>query len=184
MSGVLPSLVARTARWRRRSFQGLEVVVFVLVLVLLALVLLQVFTRYVMDMGLPWTEEVARMVLVWTVMLGAAIAMDRKQHYVITVLSDHFRGWLRLGMLVATNVMGIVFLVALVRYGADYMAANMKTTYVSTQFSRGWVYLSLPVGSAMMIVSLVVQSFEAWFERNELPPLAAAEADNEPGSAP
>lgn len=182
MSESFPRWLAAAARWRQRFFLGTEVALFVLVLLLLALVLLQVFTRYVMDMGLPWTEEVARMVLVWTVMLGAAIAMDRKQHYVIAVLSDHFRGWLRFGVLVATNVMGIVFLVALVRYGADYMAANMRTTYVSTQFSRGWVYLSLPVGSAMMIASLIVQSFEAWFERGEGVP-SAAEADNEPGSA-
>jgi TRAP-type C4-dicarboxylate transport system permease small subunit len=182
MSALLPPWLVTAARWRQRFYAGVEAIVFVLVLVLLALVLLQVFTRYVMHMALPWTEEVARMVLVWTVMLGAAIAMDRKQHYVITILSDHFRGWLRVGVLVATNVMGVVFLAALVRYGADYMAANMRTTYVSTQFSRGWVYLSLPVGSAMMIASLVVQSFETWFERGE-PARPPVHAGDEPGSA-
>lgn len=182
MSETVPRSLAMIARWRQRFFAGVEAVVFVFVLVLLALVLLQVFTRYVINAALPWTEEVARMVLVWTVMLGAAIAMDRKQHYVIAILSDHFRGWLRFAVLVATNVMGIVFLVALVRYGADYMAANMRTTYVSTQVSRGWVYLSLPVGSAMMIASLIVQSFEAWFERREVSP-PTTDAGNESGSA-
>ena len=55
---------------RARFFQGLEAVLFVLVLTLLALVILQVFTRYVLQSSLPWTEEVARMVLVWLVMIG------------------------------------------------------------------------------------------------------------------
>jgi TRAP-type transport system small permease protein len=182
MSETFPGWLAATARWRQRFFAGVEAIVFVAVIVLLALVLLQVFTRYVINAALPWTEEIARMVLVWTVMLGAAIAMDRKQHYVITILSDHFRGWLRLAVLVATNLLGIVFLFVLVRYGADYMAANMRTTYVSTQVSRGWVYLALPVGSAMMIASLMLQSLEAWFERSA-PVQTAAEPADERGAA-
>jgi TRAP-type C4-dicarboxylate transport system permease small subunit len=105
------------------------------------------------------------MVLIWTVMLGAAIAMERKQHYVINVLSDRFRGSVQRTVLIATNLLGVVFLVALVYYGAQYMFANMMTTYVSTQVSRGWVYLALPVGATIMAGSLLVHSIEAWFGR-------------------
>jgi TRAP-type C4-dicarboxylate transport system permease small subunit len=166
MSGVpAPAWLASLERWRHACFVALEAIVFVHVVVLLALILLQVFTRYVMHAALPWTEEVARMVLIWTVMLGAAIAMERKQHYVINVLSDRFRGSVQRTVLIATNLLGVVFLVALVYYGAQYMFANMMTTYVSTQVSRGWVYLALPVGATIMAGSLLVHSIEAWFGR-------------------
>lgn len=156
------------ARWRRRAFACIEAVLFVHVIALLVLILLQVFTRYVMQAGLTWTEEVARMILVWTVMLGAAVAMERNEHYMITVLSARFRGAFRTWVLVVTNVLGLVFLVALVHYGSLYMAANMKTTYVSTGVSRGWVYLALPVGSAIMAGSLLLHSIEALI-RGEIP---------------
>lgn len=169
-----PRWIAGLADGRRRFFAVLEALLFVHVIVLLALILLQVFTRYVMHAALPWTEEVARMVLVWTVMLGAAIAMERKEHYAITVLSARFRGPLRFWVLIVTNVLGVVFLVALVRYGAEYMSANMRTTYVSTQVSRGWVYLSLPVGAVIMVMSLALHSIEAWFRRDDPPPIAGA----------
>lgn len=172
MTGVPhPGWLATLAGSRRRFFAGLEALLFVHVVVLLALIVLQVFTRYVMHAALPWTEEVARMVLVWSVMLGAAIAMERKQHYAITVLSDRFQGVLRLAVLLATNALGVIFLIALVRHGAEYMSANMRTTYISTQVSRGWVYLSLPVGAVIMAASLLLHSIEAWFRR-DAPPAA------------
>lgn len=153
--------------WRRKFFAGVEAVLFVLVLSLLILIVLQVFARYVLQASLPWTEEVARMVLVWAVMLGAAIAMERKEHYAITVLSARFRGATRLWALVITNFLGVVFLAALAYHGAEYMSANMKTTYVSTQWSRGWVYLALPVGAAIMFATLVLYSIEVWYRRDD-----------------
>lgn len=160
--------VEQLALWRRRFFAAIEALLFVHVVALLALIVLQVFTRYVLQAGVTWTEEVARMILVWTVMLGAAVAMDRNEHYVITIFSAKFGGTLRLWVLVATNVFGLLFLVALVHYGSLYMAANMKTSYVATGVSRGWVYLALPVGSAIMAASLLLHSIEA-IVRGEAP---------------
>ena len=173
-AGSTPRWIASLAGGRRRFFTVLEALLFIHVMVLMVLIVLQVFTRYVMHAALPWTEEVARMVLVWTVMLGAAIAMERNEHYAITVLSAQFRGALRLWVLVSTNVLGVIFLVALVRYGAEYMTVNMNTTYVSTQVSRGWVYLALPVGALIMTMSLALHSIEAWFRRDDPPPIAGA----------
>jgi TRAP-type transport system small permease protein len=165
----LPAWLAGLVVFRQRFFAVIEALLFVHVIVLLVLIVLQVFTRYVMHAALPWTEEVARMVLVWMVMLGAAIAMERHEHYAITVLSANFRGALRLWVLVITNILGIVFLAALAYHGAEYMSANMKTTYVSTQVSRGWVYLALPVGSVIMIASLLLHSIEVWYRRDDPP---------------
>ena len=160
-SSATAKRVELLALWRRRFFSVIEAALFVHVLALLALIVLQVFTRYLLQAGVTWTEEVARMILVWTVMLGAAVAMDRKEHYVITIFSAKFDPTTRLWVLVVTNVLGLVFLAVLVHYGSLYMAANMKTTYVATGVSRGWVYMALPVGAAIMAGSLLLHSIEA-----------------------
>ncbi len=149
-------------RMRERIFGAIEVALFALLLALLVLIGLQVFTRYVLHASIPWTEEVARMVLVWLVMLGAAVAMDRGEHYAITFLVAPLKGAARLLVITVTNVLGIAFLLALAVYGAEYVAANMKTVYVSTQVSRGWIYLAMPVGAAIMAVSLLARSIEAF----------------------
>lgn len=165
--------------WSRKFFATLEAILFVLIISLLALIALQVFTRYVLHASLPWTEEVARMVLVWAVMIGAAVAMDRNEHYAITVLSARFRGATRACVLIGTNVLGLIFLVVLVIYGAEYMAANMKTVYVSTQVSRGWIYLAMPVGATIMAISLILHSIDAWLDPSggTAPALGAGRSD-------
>jgi TRAP-type C4-dicarboxylate transport system permease small subunit len=157
---------------RARFFQGLEAVLFVMVLTLLALVILQVFTRYVLQSSLPWTEEVARMVLVWLVMIGAAIATERKEQYAIKFIFERLRGRTRLAVLLLTHLLGIAFLLALMVYGAEYVRTNMQTVYVSTQLSKSYVYVAVPIGAAIMMATLVFHAIEAWVLRNA-PPAAA-----------
>lgn len=153
---------------------GVRAIVFVLMLILLVLIVLQVFSRYILQASLPWTEEVARMVIVWTVMLAAAVATERGEHYVITVLFDRFKGALRQWMLIITSAMALLFLAVLVRSGADYTVANMNTTYVATQLSRGWVYLALPVGAGLMAFSVALRTIEAFLlgDTSQEPPSA------------
>jgi len=157
--------------WRRRFFAGIEVVLFALSFSLLVLIGLQVFTRYVLHASVPWTEEVARMDLVWLVMLGAAVAMERNEHYAITFVAVRLKGVARIGVLLATNIFGIIFLGVLAIYGSEYVAANMKTVYVSTQVSRGWIYLAMPIGAAIMAFSLISHSVEAVLGVKIEPPL-------------
>jgi len=159
---MLERLVVAARPLRRRLAAGLEALLFTLVLALLALVLLQVLTRYVLQAAIPWTEEVARMVLVWMVMIGAVIAAEHNEHYVINFLSSRLRGWPRLLVLIATNVLGLVFLAALVILGSQYVMANLKTVYVSTQTTKAIVYAALPLGALLMALSLMLQSIEAW----------------------
>ncbi|MEP6608388.1 MAG: TRAP transporter small permease [Burkholderiaceae bacterium] len=158
----LAQTLASLGACRRRLFMGVKAVLFVLMLVLLALIILQVFSRYILQASLPWTEEIARMVIVWAVMLAAAVATERGEHYVITVLFDQFRGALRQSILIGTSAIALVFLAVMVRAGIEYTAANMNTTYVATQLSRGWVYLALPIGASLMALSLALRTIEAF----------------------
>lgn len=159
---------------RVRFFKGLEALIFVLVLALLALVILQVFTRYVLHASIPWTEEVARMVLLWLVMIGASIATERKQQYAINFIFERLRGGIRLSVLLLTNLLGIVFLLALVVYGTEYVRTNLATVYVATQASKGYIYAAVPAGAAIMMSSLVAHSIEAWMLRDASPAAPAA----------
>ncbi len=52
-----------------------------------ALVLLQVITRYVFDSPLSWTEEVARLNLVWLTFLAAAYVTSRRSHITVDLIA-------------------------------------------------------------------------------------------------
>jgi len=154
--------------WRTKCFSVIEAILFVQMIALLALILLQVLTRYVLQAAVPWTEEIARMLLVWLVMLGAAVATERSTHYLIVIFIEKFRGMARISVLIATNILGLIFLAVMVDAGIAYARANMHTVYISTQVSRGLIYLALPVGGAIMWLSLLLQSIEVWINRGNL----------------
>ncbi len=148
---------------RVRLYQGLEAVIFVLVLMILGFVFTQVFTRYVLHTPVNWLEEAARMTLVWLVMLGAAVAAERREHYVINVITLQLPRQIALVLLIMTNLLAVVFLAILTVKGFEYFRSGMASYYVSLNVPRGYIYIAVPIGSILMAFSLVTQSIEAWF---------------------
>ena len=51
-------------------------------------VFLQVIFRYVLNLPLFWTEELARYCLVWASLLGSAVAVKRGQHIAVTIFME------------------------------------------------------------------------------------------------
>src|SRR5438046_4375972 len=51
-------------------------------------VFLGVFSRYVLQATFQWYDEVARLCFVWTVFLGAAVAVRRGTHFRLHLLID------------------------------------------------------------------------------------------------
>lgn len=68
---------------RRSNF--VEMIIALQVAVLSVIVLLQVVFRYVFNSPLAWTEEASRFLLVWIVLLGAAIGIKRKSHFTVDI---------------------------------------------------------------------------------------------------
>lgn len=153
-------------RARRQFFRMIEAILFSLVVLLLGLILLQVLTRYVFEASIPWTEEAARVTLLWTVMLGASVAMDRREHYAITIISDLLQPPMDRVVLIFGNAIGLLFLAVFAYFGVIFAETGLRTSYVSLGIPRGWMYIALPVGAALMGVSLIAQMIEALLPRS------------------
>ncbi len=73
-----------------------EYAVCALLAVMVVVVFLQVIFRFVIRSSLPWSEELARYLMVWIVFLGASIGVKRKSHIgveaVVALLPDRCAG--------------------------------------------------------------------------------------------
>ena len=49
---------------------------------------MQVFTRYVLNDPLTWTEEVARYLMVWVCFLGSAMALKYGEHISVSFIQE------------------------------------------------------------------------------------------------
>ncbi len=130
-----------------------------LLVVLVVVVLTQIFFRYVLGSALPWTEEAARMLLIWTTFVGAtALFVDNK------LMKLDLFDWDKLGLL--NSVRGIIHyiviavtLVYLTYYGYEIVELTKYNLMPTLKLSRGYfMYGSIVICSILMLFAFFSNS--------------------------
>ena len=121
------------------------------VLVLAVLVTATVFLRFVVGSPPHWAEELPRLVLVWTTLVGAVVCSHRRTHLEagiapLLVRSPRYRRHIH-----AFNDLVLVALFALLgKAGWDLAQLTMSQTTTALQMPAGILYLAVPVGCAAL----------------------------------
>ena len=72
-------------------------------------VLWGVFTRYIYGNQADWSEELAKFLLIWVGMLGAAYASGQKLHLTIDLITDSLSYEYQKKLFILINVLVILF---------------------------------------------------------------------------
>ncbi len=137
---------------RRALGHLVEGALLLLMVVLCVDVFLGVFSRYVMMRTFTWYDEIARLCFVWMIFLGAAVGVRRGAHFRLHLLVDRFRP----GAARAAHLFSVIVVAG---FGAVLIWQGWKLVELG-QFqqtpvmglSKGYVYASMPVGGALMIL--------------------------------
>jgi TRAP-type C4-dicarboxylate transport system permease small subunit len=132
-------------------FKSLERINATLLFVMFAVTLFQVIARMVLRMSSVWSEELARLLYVCIVFLGAAIITKEEEHISIIIFQDRLPAVCRHWLYVITRLVMLPFTLVLI-CGAFI---NMKATwevYASTMdwISMGYVYLVILISGVLM----------------------------------
>lgn len=122
---------------------------------MLAVVLLQVLFRYVIQTSLSWSEELARYAFVWAIFLGASAATRRGQHIVMGAVVSLLPPRLQRGLAVLGALVFAGFAALLVGLGVILMHAARFQISTALQIPISWVYAALPVGAALCLLHLL-----------------------------
>ena len=131
-----------------------EVVIRVLTGLLVVIVTVNVFARYVLQIGLIWTEEVTILLFVWVVFLGSYAAYRRKAHLAITIITDRLpQKWQKAAAAIATLLVSI-FLFVMVWSGFDLVRQTFAFGRVTAMLgiSAAWGYLAVPAAGILFII--------------------------------
>lgn len=74
----------------RRILAVADIVMAVLLAAMIALVFANVVLRYGFSSGIRQSVELARLMFVWVVMLGAAVTLQRDEHLAVTEISERY----------------------------------------------------------------------------------------------
>ena len=89
----------------------LSIACAVLLTFMTVLVLIQVFSRYILNSPVAFTEELVRYSLIWTGFIGAAYAFSTREHMSLTLIRDKFTGKAHTALLVVID--GLILLMAI-----------------------------------------------------------------------
>ncbi|AYY12685.1 TRAP transporter small permease [Actinobacteria bacterium YIM 96077] len=145
-----PDYLERVSRPYRAAMQLERAVCCLLLVATFSVIFLQVVTRYVFSSPLPWTEEVARFLLVWLTFAAAGYVTARRLHISVDLLMAGLGR--RLAVAVDTFAMLVVVLVAGSMTVAAFGAAGEATTHApATGLPVSVIYLAGFIGFGLML---------------------------------
>ena len=139
---------------------------------LTGVVTLQVISRYVSHQPFLWSEELARFLFFWVVMLGSAMSVKSRRHFVIDVTMGQKRMWGRAGSFfldVIPDLCVLAFAVFLLYQGIGYTQAGLLRVASNSQINMAFVYVAIPVFAALTIIYAAGNLLVDWvaFRRGE-----------------
>ena len=144
-------------KYFRRLVDWVEAWTVLLLVLMVLLVCLGVFYRYVLNSSLSWYDEFASFLLVWLTFYGAVVASYRRRHIGFEIVVDRFTPRARkiVELIAESCVLG--FQAVLFYHGWLLMQKMGDETTVSLVWVKmRWIYSVLPItGGLMLVISLM-----------------------------
>lgn len=139
-----------------------SILVFLMAFIVLA-VLWQVFSRYVLQNPSSVTEEIARYLMIWIGILGAAYASGQQEHLAINILPPKLNERNRIRLRIGINILIILFAVSALIIGGGnlvYISYLLGQTSAALNLPLSVVYAVLPISGFLIIVYKLNEVFK------------------------
>ncbi|TGV04773.1 TRAP transporter small permease [Flavivirga rizhaonensis] len=139
---------------RKKIDAILGTVLAIIMGVMVVNVLWQVFTRFVMGVPSSFTDELARYLMIWVGVLGAAYISGRRMHVAIDLLPTKLNKEGQVKLKIFVNIIIILFcLFALVVGGFRlvYITSILKQSSPALQIPLSVVYFVIPISGILII---------------------------------
>ena len=122
---------------------------------LLVCVVLAVFSRYVLQLSLVWSDEVAVYLFIWGSLIAAAIDVGRNEHFSISVFVDLLPARFRKILDVGITVLCMAFALIVAWKGSQWSWRMRSDLSPALQMPQGGFYAVIPLAAAYMLIHLM-----------------------------
>jgi len=125
-------------------------------IVLLFCVVLEVLSRFVLHLGITWTEEMARFTFIWASLLGASVALERKKLHDIDLIFKYFPEKLKVIITLLINLLVSAMLFIFLIYGLKLTKVVHMQVSPTLEVKMSYVYFALPFTACLMLISTLL----------------------------
>ena len=140
----------------KRFYDSLEksLRIFLLVLVsgLVVTTVLQIVARFILMVSIPWTDELARYLMIWAAFVGLGVAYRKRELICVAFFREKLPPHLLKVALLVSDLLCSVFAIVIVIYGFKLSLLNAGQVSPSMRVSLGIVYAIIPFGCLLFLL--------------------------------
>jgi TRAP-type C4-dicarboxylate transport system permease small subunit len=132
----------------------IEIVLISIFGLLVVDVLLQVFSRYILNTSFTFTEELARFSLIWISILGAAYLSAKREHLSMDFLYQKMRVKSQKKTLLFIEIcvfLFAMFIMVIGGFNLVYTTLHLKQLSGTLRIPLGYIYAILPISGMLMM---------------------------------
>src|SRR5699024_371587 len=123
--------------------------------IMVAIIFVQIVSRVLVQSSFPWTEELARFLMIWVTFLGAAFSFQHGAHIGISMLTNKLpkklNGIIQLLIgLLCTILFDVLFIQVL-----ELVDKSASQTSPAMRLPLNYVYLLIPISAILLIINLI-----------------------------
>lgn len=139
----------------------LSIACAVLLTFMTVLVLIQVFSRYILNSPVAFTEELVRYSLIWTGFIGAAYAFSTREHMSLTIIRDKFTGKAHTALLVVIDALILLMAIFVFTIGGFKLAVSASREFSALLgIPRSLVYSIAPISGVFIVLAQIINIYE------------------------
>lgn len=112
-----------------------------------------------------WAQDISLLLFAWVVFLGADMALRKADYVRVDMVISKFPAMIQKGLYYLWYIVAIVFLGMLTRYGIPLSIENSKRLFQTLGISYSWATISVPIGSVLMIITIVIKLVKHWNDK-------------------
>lgn len=156
----MSSIIDVAIKWSSHFIVYLRRVVDIVLIALLgcivALIMFQIFGRYVFNYSISWSEEAATFCQIWLVMLGSGLAMRNRNHIGIDILVTRLPLRVQQVAKSASFLLGVWFLLVVITSSLSLLTIGMIVRSAALGLPMAVPYFALPVGMSYLLLEFAI----------------------------
>ncbi len=139
-----------------------ESVCMIFMVVMVLIVFVQIVSRVIVHSSFSWTEELARYIFIWTVLLGSSLGFYYWAHVsidmVVKLMPLSFRRLTQALVMLICSSISVIMIIK----GCELVSKSMMQTSSSLLIPMGYVYIILPVSGVLLILNVLDATIKFW----------------------